>query len=210
MKAKVHNLIILDESGSMGSVLLPTISGFNELMDNIRLSAEQFPDQEHRVSFLTFNSSGKNWIAENAVPGNIQKLTRENYRPNCDTPLYDAIGFSCNKIRTWMELGTKVLVSILSDGHENASVEFRRHEIRQLVENLENEGWTFTYMGTDHDVLSASMEINIKNTMEFSKSAEGMEEMFRKERSSRDFYYQKIRDKKFDELKEGYFGEDKS
>ena len=46
--------------------------------------------------------------------------------------------------------------------------------------------------------------------MEFSKSAEGMEEMFRKERSSRDFYYQKIRDKKFDELKEGYFDEDKS
>ena len=45
-KHQVHNLIILDESGSMESIKSTIISGFNELVQSIKGIQEQFPEQE--------------------------------------------------------------------------------------------------------------------------------------------------------------------
>ena len=58
-KHQVHNLIILDESGSMSVIKSTIIQGFNELVQTIHGIEKQFPEQEHFVSFLTFNSLGK-------------------------------------------------------------------------------------------------------------------------------------------------------
>ena len=208
MSTQIHNLIILDESGSMGTVLEPTISGFNELIQNIGHAAEKFPEQTHRLSFITFNSSGIKWMTENSSATGMNPLKRQNYKPSYGTPLYDAIGHACNKLRTWLTPETRVLVSILTDGYENASTEFSRQQIAGLVEALEEDGWTFTYMGTDQDVKKASLEINIKNSMHFSKSGIGLKRLFEEEKNKRDVYYQKIQDKKWDSLKEGYFDDE--
>ena len=60
MKAKhqVHNLIILDESGSMESIKPTIINGFNELVQSIKGIQKQFPEQEHFISIITFNGFG--------------------------------------------------------------------------------------------------------------------------------------------------------
>lgn len=55
----VHNLIILDESGSMQSIKSTIITGFNELVQTIQGIEKQFPEQEHTISFLTFNGLGQ-------------------------------------------------------------------------------------------------------------------------------------------------------
>ena len=52
---QVHNLIILDESGSMSSIKPQIISGFNELVQSIKGIEEQFPEQEHFISLVSFN-----------------------------------------------------------------------------------------------------------------------------------------------------------
>ena len=46
----VHNLVILDESGSMEAIKSATISGFNEVVQTIKGVEKQFPEQEHFVS----------------------------------------------------------------------------------------------------------------------------------------------------------------
>ena len=58
-KQQVHNLIILDESGSMQSIKTTIIQGFNELVQSIQGIERQFPEQEHFISFVSFNSSGQ-------------------------------------------------------------------------------------------------------------------------------------------------------
>ena len=55
-KHQVHNLIILDESGSMNSIKPLIINGFNSLVKSINEVEEQFPEQEHLISMVTFNS----------------------------------------------------------------------------------------------------------------------------------------------------------
>lgn len=57
-KRTVHNLIILDESGSMEAIKRATIAGFNEVVQTIKGVEKQFPEQEHFVSFVTFNGLG--------------------------------------------------------------------------------------------------------------------------------------------------------
>lgn len=53
-KHQVHNLIILDESGSMSSIEKTIMNGFNELVQTIQGIESQFPNQEHFFpSFLS-------------------------------------------------------------------------------------------------------------------------------------------------------------
>jgi hypothetical protein len=53
-KHQVHNLIILDESGSMQSIKPSIINGFNELVQSIKGIQTQFLEQEHTISIISF------------------------------------------------------------------------------------------------------------------------------------------------------------
>src|SRR5690606_18894341 len=144
-----------------------TIDGFNNFLKNIKTSADEFPDQEHKVSFVSFNANSIRYIAENAVTDAVPVLTRNNYRPAGGTPLFDAIGAAVNRLRYRTEYfpEMKVLVSIFTDGFENASTEFSAKSVSSLVLSLEKKGWTFTYIGTGHDITDASNYLKITNIM---------------------------------------------
>lgn len=58
-KHQVDNLIILDESGSMESIKKETIQGFNEIVQTIKGVEQQFPEQEHFISLVSFNGLGR-------------------------------------------------------------------------------------------------------------------------------------------------------
>ncbi len=115
--------------------------------------------------------------------------------PNASTPLYDCIGYAASRLSTELH-GTaehNVLVTIFTDGEENASVEWSGEAIKALVEKLQGQRWTFTYIGTDHDVSSSATRISITNTIVFDKSAAGIEQMMAKETTARSRYAAKIR-----------------
>ena len=75
-------------------------------------------------------------------------------KPDSITPLYDAMGFSFSKMQKVLESTNdyNVLVTILTDGEENASKEYSGIAIKKMIEELSEGNWTFTYIGTDHDV----------------------------------------------------------
>ena len=90
-----------------------------------------------------------------------------------------------------------VLVTILTDGEENASAEYRGDTIATLVGELKLKNWVFTYIGANHNVESFALSINITNTMTFQANEADMKDMFAKENSARMRHSQNIRDKKF-------------
>ncbi|WP_235732778.1 VWA domain-containing protein [Mycolicibacterium septicum] len=56
-----------------------------------------------------------------------------------------------------------VVVAIMTDGHENSSVEWRRPAIKALVEQQTNEhGWEFLYMGADQDAVEVGKRLGVK------------------------------------------------
>ena len=54
----IYNVIILDESGSMSSIYNATLASMNEVLSGIRKNQEEFPDQRHYVTIVTFEGSG--------------------------------------------------------------------------------------------------------------------------------------------------------
>ena len=150
----VHNLIILDESGSMESIKKSIISGFNETVQTIKEIEKQFPDQKHFISLVTFNGLGQNVLHFTDPVSKLESIDDSRYVPMSMTPLYDAIGFSVNKLKLILENQSdyNVLVTIMTDGEENASMEYSGRIIQKLIDDLKLKNWTFTYIGANHDV----------------------------------------------------------
>jgi len=188
-KHQVHNLIILDESGSMQSIKEFIIKGFNELVQTVKGIGKQYPEQEHYITMVTFNGLGNKILHFIDPVDKIDQINASTYRPDANTPLFDAIGFSISKLKQVLE-NTKdynVLVTILTDGEENASKEYSGLAVKELIEELKQNRWTFTYIGTEHDVskMVGSLSIPICNSMTFENNEEGIKDMFAAESIAR-------------------------
>lgn len=90
-KHQAHNLIVLDESGSMVSIKEATIRGFNEIVQTIRAVEKQFPGQEHFISFVSFNSLATKTHLWCEPVAQLQALDDSSYEPAASTPLFDAL-----------------------------------------------------------------------------------------------------------------------
>ena len=207
-KQHVYNLIILDESGSMNSSKNTIISGFNEVVQTVKGVAAKFPEQAHFISLVSFNGLGSNTHLSCASVDKLEEIDGNKYRPGSSTPLFDAMGEGIAKLRQTTDTisNCNVLVTILTDGMENASKEYNKAAIKALVDELGEKNWTFTYIGADHDIESFAEAISIKNTMRFEKNPASMRRMFANEMRSRVSYSQKIREGK--STKENFYSED--
>lgn len=200
MKTQIYNLVILDKSGSMSSIANAAISGFNETVGGIRSAQERYKDtQEHFVSLFTFCNCAKEYVYENVPVAEVKELTSREYQPCCCTPLYDAMGISLNKLLGQIKdkEDATAVVTVITDGLENASKEYSGSAIKALVERLKNEeGWNFAYIGTNQDVEAVSRGLSIDNHMTFADDERGMQEAWVKERKAKAMMYARFEEER--------------
>ena len=186
---RIHNLIIVDESGSMSVIRKQAFTGMNETLQTVRQMQEKYPDQVQLVTLLTFDSGHTTWHYDNASALMTKDLSWKAYNPGGGTPLYDAIGKGISKVNAQIEDGDHVLVTIITDGEENSSEEWTLKMVRTMIEKLKKQNWTFTLIGTDNlDVEGMAGAMAIDNHLEFTEDEEGAKKMFAHERHSRARY----------------------
>lgn len=187
----IYNLIILDESGSMSAIYDETLQAVNEAFSGIRRNQEEFPEQRHHVSIVTFEGTGMSGVRtrRDRVPvGEIRDFTEKDYRPGGCTPLLDAMGRSLHDLECKTGENDRVFATVITDGYENSSQEYTGKMIKALVGRLQTKGWTFAYIGANQDAVEAASELNIDNALNFDASPKGMDEMSsRYTRASRRF-----------------------
>ena len=191
-KTKVYNVIIMDRSGSMWSIQKPAIMGFNEVLGGVKAAQNKYAEtQEQFITLVLFDSSSIDEVYWNADPSRAEHLTEETYVPGAATPLYDAMGRTLTKLERELkgDENHSVVVTVITDGYENDSHEYDMASIKALVEHLKDEGWSFAYMGTDHDVHGVSVSLSITNVVKFEKTEQETLKTFRKERRARDRWY---------------------
>ena len=81
-KQQVHNLIISYESGPMGCIKGFIINGFNELVQSIKGIQQEFPEQEHFISIVTFNGDGNKVMHFIDPVSQLNAINAANYNPN--------------------------------------------------------------------------------------------------------------------------------
>lgn len=204
---RVINLIIADESGSMSVIRDTTLAGLNETITTCQKMQEKFPTMEQRITLITFDSNHTKVIFDNIPALGAKPLSRKDYVPGAATPLYDAIGQAITKTYAQTEKTDNVLVTILTDGEENSSTEFDLKMVKRLIDKQKEQGWTFTFIGTDDlDVEGMAHEMGIKSFLSFSRNYESTSKMFSKDRASRAIFCSRtFRDERIDDAK--YFVE---
>lgn len=182
---RVFNLIILDESGSMSTIEKQAVSGLNETLQTIASAQKEHLEQQHYISFVTFNSQRIRKVMDCVVVDGSQRMRWSDYKPDDCTPLFDAMGQSLTELKHHVSEDDVVLVTIITDGMENASREFSGHDIKRLVAELRAKGWVFAYIGTNQDVDAVADDMGIRHRMSYDYSPTGACDMFATENQSR-------------------------
>ena len=187
-ETKIYNLIIIDESGSMSCIRQQAMDSVNETIQTTRAAQERNENQEHFVTLVTFNDTAT--IVNDCAPINeIKELTADSYCPDCCTALYDAMGISLNALQKKVSKEDKVLVTIVTDGYENASKEYNLRAIKALVEKLKTKGWVFAYLGANQDAEEVAFSMSIDNAMNWESTREGTARMSERLNYSRSRWY---------------------
>lgn len=162
-------VFILDKSGSMQHITKDTIEGFNEMLNKQR-------EYNAKVTTVLFNNIPNELYFRKNIDS-VNNLTVKDYNCGGCTALYDAIGYTIEKLDK-ENIKNKVLFIITTDGLENASLDYNRKQIFDLINK--HKDWEFLYLGADIDVFTESSNIGIKrkNSASYSKSNGGIKRLF--------------------------------
>lgn len=194
--SKTYYQIILDQSGSMGSCLDATISGFNEQLQLIQSMKEKYPEQTFLISLTTFNNEVTN-VIQLADPAKAKLLSANTYRPSGMTALHDAIGLSIMNLKATVQQEVdrdeaSVVVVVLTDGYENASTIFDGRKIKALIKELDqHKNWTFSYLGATPDAVKIAQELNFCSSNSASYKVQESKETWSRLRKSSERYIAK-------------------
>lgn len=193
-KAQIYNLIIVDESGSMSLLHRATLTGINETLNTIRQAQKDYADtQEHWLTLVLFDTRGGIRTVIDCQPiAQVGEFT--DYSPCGATPLYDAMGMSLTSLQARIRgnVDASAVVTVLTDGLENASREWNATRLRTLIEQLKAEGWSFAYMGSAHNVKDVTQLLSIEHAVEFDHSDRGTGSSWGYESGNRRAYYRKM------------------
>jgi uncharacterized protein YegL len=172
---------VLDMSGSMGVIKQVAINSYNEQLQELKKQT----DIKTKVITTVFNSSPVNMDGIDVVPlEDVEELTEDTYYPSGMTALYDAIGFTINKVVQEYKddkTDTAVLFVVITDGQENNSLEFHQANVKQMTEDLEKtKRWTFTYLGANVNPLETAvgaMGYSFNNTLSWQSDVGGTRKM---------------------------------
>ncbi len=173
---------VLDMSGSMGMIKDVAINSYNEQLQKLK---EETGDIETKVITTVFNNFPVKMDGVGVIPlEEVQELSHLTYIPNGMTALYDAIGFTINKVLQEYKDDnddTAVLFVVITDGQENDSKEFHQKNVKKMTEDLEKtDRWTFTYMGANVNPIETAvrdMAYQVSNTLSWNADDAGVRGM---------------------------------
>lgn len=165
MKNLTELVFILDRSGSMSGKEEDTIGGFNNLLEK-----QKQAEGQALVTTVLFDDRYELLHDRIDIKG-IAPITADDYSVRGCTALLDAVGKTINKIKNAQrhtaeeQRPDKTLCTIITDGLENASHEYDFEHIKKLVEQQQEKGWVFAFIGTNIDSISAAGKIGISADM---------------------------------------------
>lgn len=146
-------IIILDRSGSMENMKKDMQKAVNKFIKDqksevphLNVTLAQF-DEEYELLF-------------NSKP--ISDVPKIKIKPRGRTALLDAIGRTLNSTTKTVKPDTRVIVVIITDGLENASIKFTREKVFDKVKHLrKTHNWKFVFLGANQDAIATAQSYSI-------------------------------------------------
>jgi len=153
---------VLDRSGSMSGCQEAAIAGFNQF-----LSEQQEAEGLARLTLVLFDD--EYLVAVQSLPvQEVVPLNWETFVPRGSTALLDAVGKTIDDVGARIaalpeeDRPAQVIVSILTDGEENASRDFTWRDLAQRIKHQTDVyKWTFLFLGANQDAIATAAQMNI-------------------------------------------------
>ena|GEM_PF-2393932 len=176
-----HFVILLDRTLSMTPLSSDVVSSFNTLLTSLPSS--------DLLTLIQFDSyRGVEFTIRYKLIDNVEPLTDNEYQPDGDTPLYDAIAQAItdisgmnNSLPTSVTSSQKIRFAIISDGVENSSVRYSLEETSRLLAEKIKAGWDIKFFGIGPDAASEAFRLGIPSSSveSFDPSSGGVENVFK-------------------------------
>jgi uncharacterized protein YegL len=180
----VHFYVLLDRSGSMGSMRSDVIGGFNSF-----LAEQQASPGRARLTLVQFDSQHHQEVVLDAASlHRVQPLTEASFQPRGGTPLLDATVTLIERIHgraaTRQALGKateEIVVITITDGEENSSRRATLEQVRTLVEGGKEAGWAFVFLGAGIDAYAEAHRLGYDDgsVQAFGANGDGAKAMWR-------------------------------
>lgn len=157
-------VFILDRSGSMGGSEADTIGGFNSYLKKNRT-------KDYLVTTVLFDNCYEKLYERKKVK-EVPELDDKTYFVRGSTALLDAIGKTIKLMEK--KAKGKVLFAITTDGYENASREYTKEQIKEMI--IGHSDWEFMYIGADIDSYKEASALGIcaDHTANYRKTRKGI------------------------------------
>lgn len=174
-------VFVLDRSGSMCGKEEDTIGGFNSL-----LAKQKGLPGNVKVSTVLFDDEVE--VLHDRLDINIVKnITHKEYFVRGCTAMWDAIGSSIQRVNRLQEMEDekdkpqKTLFIITTDGKENASTEYTKKQVRNLIMRRKKAGWEFIFLGANIETEDVAEDIGIGKDygLSYEFSRRGIRDNFR-------------------------------
>jgi hypothetical protein len=178
-KGYTHIEVVLDASGSMDLIKKDTIGGFNSFLEGQKETASV----GDTFTFTTFSSGyggAPPWknIYKNARISDVPPLTNSTYKCNGGTALLDTLGDSIKYLGAFLhqlpeeQRPSKVVFVILTDGEENSSHSYSKHNINAMIKTQTDDyKWEFVFLGANQDAIQVGATIGIAAASSMSYGA---------------------------------------
>ncbi len=157
-------VFILDKSGSMSGLEDDTVGGFNSMIEEQKGKEK---DGICYVSTVLFNDKSA-VLHDRARLTEVERLTRADYVPSGSTALLDAVGGAIkhigniHKYARPEDVPEHTLFVITTDGMENASHRYDKRAVKRMIEEKQERGWEFIFIGANIDAVSTAADYGIR------------------------------------------------
>jgi hypothetical protein len=157
-------VVVLDRSGSMGSIMKSTVEGFNTFINE-----QKNAEGEAFVTLVQFDDRYEINYQSKPVNEVADLIAGETFKPRGMTALHDAIGKTINELKTDRD----VTFVIITDGEENSSREYKGEAIKKMIQTMETDKkWKFVYMGANQDAVTIGQKFGIKGSNAITYTAD--------------------------------------
>lgn len=181
VRTRTHVVIVIDRSGSMGSLRGFVVEEANRFLELVKPSTV--------VTVAQFDGQDPFALVVDGLPAaEVTPITYDQFEPRGSTPLYDAVGTAITRTAgvvardAALGIRTAVVMGIITDGCENASVEYTERQVSDLIEHFQDTGWQVSYiglgLGEEAHQAAQALKVRPDKSRSYGRSPEGVRASF--------------------------------
>lgn len=175
-----HLAVVVDRSGSMHTIAKDMVGGFESF-----LAEQKKVPGKATITLNTFDDVFE--TIHDFV--DLDTVSTVSINPRGSTALLDAMGKTMTSVKEKIEKmdererPSKCVVIFITDGFENASKEYNKAKIFEMIEEFKKDTnviWDFTFIGANQDAIETGADFGIRAgaTLSYCANAQGSRYMF--------------------------------